>query len=147
MYLPRVEGEFRVVTDPELRFSPSGVAVAKARIVANTRKKDEATGEWADDKFCWLNLTAFKKMAENFVESAEKGSLITVSGRIETRDYETREGEKRTSFDLIADNIGVSLTWDAAKVQKAERAAASTTGTAPAEDPWAAQPQGDEPPF
>jgi single-strand DNA-binding protein len=153
MALPTVNGEFRVVTDPELRFTQSGKAVASARIAANSRKKDDSTGEWKDDKECFLNLTIWGREAENFVESCEKGTLVLLSGRLETRNYETREGEKRTSFDVTADSFGPSLRWSTAKITKTERQsgggsapAEGAAPAAPAEDPWAT-PQDDEPPF
>ena len=151
--LPTVSGEFRVVADPELRFTPSGKAVVSCRIVANSRKKEGE--EWVDDKECWLNLSAWDRMAENIAESVEKGALIVVSGRLETRAYETREGEKRQSYDLHVNEIGPSLRWNAAKVIKTERAdsggATAPAGggePAPAADPWGTPVGGsDEPPF
>lgn len=154
--LPNINGEFRVVTDPELRFTPAGKAVASCRIVANSRKKQGE--EWVDDKVCWLNLSAWERMAENMAESVLKGDLIYVSGRLETREYETREGEKRTSFDVTADTVAVTLRWNAAKIERTQRqqgggqtSSAQQGGgqAAPAEqpDPWATTPQGDEPPF
>jgi single-strand DNA-binding protein len=154
--LPSINGEFRIVADPELRFTPSGKAVASARIVANSRKKTDS-GEWVDDKVCWLNLSIWDKPAENFVETFEKGDLVVIlNGRLETREYETREGEKRTSLDVTATDFGPSLRFASAKITKTARSsgegqtgtAASSSGgtTAPAEDPWAT-PQSDEPPF
>jgi single-strand DNA-binding protein len=145
--LPSITGEFRAVDDPELRFTPSGQAVANLRIVANSRKKNKDTGEWEDDKVVWLNLTAWGQMAENVAESVTKGTLITVKGRLETRAYETREGEKRQSFDVTADEVGVSLARDAAKVLKAERSSGGGTSATPKSDPFGTPPQEDEPPF
>jgi single-strand DNA-binding protein len=140
--LPTVVGEFTAVTDPELRFTPSGVAVANFRAAANSRKKTES-GEWVDDKSCFLNVTVWKKAAENVAESVVKGTKVTIKGRLETRNYETKEGEKRTSYDLTADEIGVSIAFDPVKVMKAERTAPGE----PAEDPWASTGGSDEPPF
>jgi len=142
--LPTITGEFRAVTDPELRFTPSGVAVANLRIAANSRKK--VNDEWVDDKVVFLNLTCWKQQAENVAESVQKGDLIMVKGRLETREYETKDGEKRQSFDVTADEVGVSLTFATAKVSKTERRTGSTT-TAPPPDPYGTPPQEEEPPF
>jgi single-strand DNA-binding protein len=153
--LPSVSGEFRIVADPELRFTPAGKAVASARIVANSRKKEG--DQWVDDKVCWLNLTVWDKPAENLVETFQKGDLILiVGGRLETREYETREGEKRTSLDLTASDFGPALRFASAKITKTQRSSGegqtgqqqSSSGgtTAPAEDPWTTS-TGDEPPF
>lgn len=163
MPLPQVTGEFRLAADPELRFAPSGVAVGSFRAVASKPKKTDAG--WEDDKECWLNVTCFKQLAENVAESLEKGMLVTITGSLETRNYETREGEKRTSFDLIAESIAPSLRFATAKVTKAARTAGGTGATpaaqgggggqaapaaaaAPTGDPWGATgAQPDEPPF
>jgi single-strand DNA-binding protein len=146
--LPLVSGEFRVVADPTLRFAPSGMAVTNMRVVADKKKKNEATGEWEDDKVCWLSVVAFKKLAENIAESCEKGSLVLITGRLQTETYE-KDGEKKQSYTIVADTIGPSLAWNAAKVIKTDRAAAAPAaeGGAPAVDPWATPPQGDDPPF
>jgi single-strand DNA-binding protein len=142
--LPTITGEFRAVTDPELRFTPSGVAVANLRIAANSRKK--VGEEWVDDKVVFLNLTCWKQQAENVAESVQKGDLIMVTGRLETREYETKDGEKRQSFDVTADQIGPSLAFATAKVSKTERRSGSTA-TPPPADPYGTPPQDDEPPF
>lgn len=151
MALPSVTGEFRAAADPELRFAPSGIAVCNLRAVASSRKKNDA-GEWVDDKSCWLNLVGFKKVAENMAETFVKGSLMVVVGRISTDEYETSNGEKRTSFNLVVDTIGPSIQWDAARILKGERSGSSGGGQSsqqrpPAEDPWAGTPPDDEPPF
>lgn len=154
--LPTVFGEFRVVADPELRFTPSGKAVGNVRLVANSRKKNEA-GEWVDDKVVWLNGTIWEQPAENMVESIEKGSLVEVRGRLETREYEDREGNKRQSFDLLLDSITPSIKYATAKVTKVERSGGTSGSSgggaaapaAPPEDPWASvtPAASDEPPF
>lgn len=162
--LPNLNGEFRLAADPELRFTPSGKAVANARIVASSRKKNEATNEWEDDKECWLNMTVWGAPAENLVESFTKGDLIVImNGRLETRTFETREGEKRTAMDVTVDSFGPSLRYASAKITKTQRQDGQNQGSAasqgssggqaqsaPAEavqDPWATPQQGDEPPF
>lgn len=153
--LPNINGEFRVVTDPELKFTQAGKAVAKCRIVADKKKKTDG-GEWVDDKVCWLNLSIWEQQAENFVESVEKGMLIFVTGRLETREYENREGEKRTSLDVTADTVAPVLRYATAKVSKVQRSGGQQSTqqqqgeaapAAPAADPWATNPGGDEPPF
>lgn len=149
MALAIVTGEFRVAADPELRFTPSGKAVANVRLVNNSRKKNEAD-EWVDDKVCWLNASIWDQPAENLVESVTKGDLVEVRGRLHTREYEV-DGEKRVALELMLDAIAPSLRYATAKVAKTERRAATTAtgGTAaPApEDPWATTAQGEEPPF
>jgi single-strand DNA-binding protein len=152
--LPQVHGEFRIGADPELRFAPSGVAVCKARAVASSRKKTEG-GEWVDDKTCWVYLVGFKRMAENMAESLEKGHLVTVIGKVSTDEWEDREGNKRTSINVVVDSIGPAITWDPARVMKGERQQGGGGGqqqqSSPQEDPWAtgpsSEPQAEEPPF
>jgi single-strand DNA-binding protein len=151
--LPNISGEFRVVDDPELRFTPAGKAVASCRIVANSRKKQGE--EWVDDKVCWLNLSAWERMAENLAESVLKGDLIYVTGRLETRSYETREGEKRQSFDVTADTVAVTLRWNSVKVDRPQRSGQQqqsssqqqTQSTESAADTWQSTGQTEEPPF
>jgi len=142
--LPNISGEFTAVNDPELRFTPSGKAVANVRIVANSKRKNEK-GEWEDDKVVWLNLTAWGQLAENIAESVEKGTRILVKGRLETREYTTKDGDKRSSYDVTADEVGPSLAFATAKVSKSGR----SSGTAKTEDAWStgSSAQADEPPF
>lgn len=147
--LPTTVAEYRLVEDVNLRFTPSGKAVANFRVVASSRKKDESTGEWKDDKACFLNATAWAPFAEHVAESLAKGDLVLIAGRIETRNYEDKEGNKRTSFDLTVENIGPSLRWNDVSIQRAERAGGQATrSSGPAdEDPWAAPQQDTSPPF
>lgn len=150
MALPQVFGEFRVVADPELRFTPSGKAVGNVRLVANSRKKEGE--EWVDDKVVWLNGSIWDREAENMVESIERGMLVEVRGRLETREWE-KDGEKRQSTEIKIDSISPSLKYATAKVSKVERTGGSAPAAepkaeaAPVEDPWATPPPGDEPPF
>lgn len=141
--LPLVTLECRVVADPDLRYSPSGVAVVKFRTVASSRKKTES-GEWVDDKTLWMSVTCFKKLAENVVESIEKGDLVTVVGRLQTDEWEDKEGQKRSQTTMIADSVAVSLAWRTVPhgAGKAERSSAPA-----AEDPWATPVGAEEPPF
>src|SRR6188768_607385 len=104
--------EGRLVTDPELRFSPSGMAVGKFRLVSDQKKKNEA-GEWVDDKTLWLQVTCFKTLAENCVDSLAKGDLVVVTGRLQTDEWETETGDKRSATVLVANNLGPSLMFRA----------------------------------
>lgn len=151
MRLPTISGEFRMVADPELIFTPSGVAVAKGRVVANDRKFNEETKEWVDDKVVWLRFVAFKKLAENIAETFVKGSLVLISGRLQTEEWEVKEGdqkgEKRQSYTIIVDTAGPSIAWLPARILEAQRQESAPRG-APAEDPWQGQtPPDAEPPF
>lgn len=141
--LPLVTIEGRVVADPALRFSGSGTAVTKMRLVASSRKKNPETQEWEDDKTLWIDCTCFKKLAENVAESVVKGDLVVVSGRLQTDQWETETGEKRSATTVIADAVAVSLAFRTVPAGggRAERASTS----APPEDQSAAQ--ADEPPF
>jgi single-strand DNA-binding protein len=147
--LPKVHGEFRVVADPTLRFTPSGMAVAEFRVVADKKKKDDS-GEWVDDKVCWLTVVCFKKVAENVAESVQHRSLVTVTGNLQTETWE-KDGEKRQSYKLVADYVGVSLAFNPAKSMDGERTAGVSRSTGTAEDDPFASPAPaagqDEPPF
>lgn len=130
--------------DPELRFSASGMAVAKIRTVASSRKRLE-DGSWVDDRTCWLDVTCFKKQAENVAESVVQGDLIVVTGKLQTEEWEDKDtGQKRSKITCIADSVGVALAFTAAKPMKAERAQPVDPG---GEDPWASPPAEGEPPF
>lgn len=144
MPLPQITLQCRAVDDPELRFAPSGVAVAKIRCVASGRKFNKDTNEWEDgDKF-WVWVTAFKRLAENVAESVEKGHLLTVVGKLKTDEWEDKETkEKRSAPSVVADSIAVALDYDTAKVNRAERAGGGGAPAAEA-DPWAA-PAGEAP--
>jgi len=151
--------------DPELRYTPSGAAVAKFRVASTPRTFDRASGEWRDGEAMFLSCNAWRNLAENVAETLSRGSRIIVQGRLRQRNYETREGEKRTVFELEVDEIGPSLRYATAKVQKVSRGAGGaggggsrSGGGAPSDDPWATAspaPAGrsggggfdDEPPF
>jgi len=145
--LPRVSGEFTMVADPELRFTPSGMAVCNGRLVADKQKKEG--DQWVDDKICWLPFTAFKKQAENIAESCTKGTRVIATGQLQTEEWNDKDsGEKRSKMVLIIDDFGVSLKFDHATVNRAERMSHGQPSPAPADDPWAAPPAAsDEPPF
>ncbi len=107
--------------DPELRFTPSGAAVAKFRVASTPRFLDKQTNEWKDGEPLFLACNVWRQAAENVAESLTRGARVIVSGRLRQRSYETREGEKRTVFELEVDEIGPSLRYATAKVQKMQR--------------------------
>src|SRR6266511_569088 len=107
--------------DPELRFTPSGAAVAKFRVASTPRYLDKASGEWKDGDPLFLPCTIWRDAAEHVAESLTRGARVIVTGRLRQRSYETREGEKRTLIELEADEIGPSLRYATAKVQKISR--------------------------
>src|SRR3982751_4995273 len=110
-----------LVDDPELRFTPSGAAVAKFRIASTPRFLDKATNEWKDGEPLFLACNVWRQAAENVAESLQRGARVIVTGRLRQRSYETREGEKRTVYELEVDEIGPSLRYATAKVQKMSR--------------------------
>jgi single-strand DNA-binding protein len=107
--------------DPELRFTPSGAAVAKFRVASTPRTLDRASGEWKDGEPLFLSCNVWRQAAENVAESLQRGARVIVTGRLRQRSYETREGEKRTVIELEVDEIGPSLRYATAKVQKMSR--------------------------
>ncbi|MEI7696780.1 MAG: single-stranded DNA-binding protein [Actinomycetes bacterium] len=134
-----------LVDDPELRFTPSGAAVAKFRVASTPRYLDKQTNEWKDGESLFLQCQIWRQAAENVAESLTKGMRVILSGRLKQRSYETKEGEKRTVFEVEVDEVGPSLRNATAKVTKTQRAAGTSGGfSAPAasesftEDPWAA---------
>jgi single-strand DNA-binding protein len=145
---PQINMVGNLVADPELRFTPSGVAAASVRIAVTPRMRDNSTGEWKDGETVWLSGTVWRQYAENVAESLTKGTRVIVIGRLKQRSYETREGEKRTVYEVEIDDIGPALRYATAKIQKASRSsgppAATTTQTGPS-DPWGGAV--DEPPF
>ena len=107
--------------DPELRFTPSGAAVAKFRVASTPRFLDKQTNEWKDGEPLFLACNVWRQAAENVAESLQRGARVIVTGRLRQRSYETREGEKRTVIELEVDEIGPSLRYATAKVQKMSR--------------------------
>src|SRR5215475_4671693 len=117
-----------LVDDPELRFTPSGAAVANFRIASTPRTFDRQTNEWKDGEPLFLACTVWRQAAENVAESLTRGARVIVSGRLKQRTYETREGEKRTVIELEVDEIGPSLRYATAKVQKMSRSSGGGGG-------------------
>ena len=114
--------------DPELRFTPSGAAVAKFRIASTPRTMDRQSGEWKDGEPLFLACNIWRDAAEHVAESLQRGARVIVQGRLRQRSYETREGEKRTVYELEVDEIGPSLRYATAKVQKMSRSGGGAGG-------------------
>src|SRR5918911_2619434 len=110
-----------LVDDPELRFTPNGQPVAKFRIASTPRFRDQQTGEWKDGESLFLTCNVWRQAAENVAESLQRGMRVIVQGRLKQRTYETKEGEKRTVFEVEVDEVGPSLRNATAKVTKTQR--------------------------
>jgi single-strand DNA-binding protein len=140
-----------LVDDPELRFTPTGQAVARFRIASTPRFLDKTTNEWKDGEGLFLTCNVWRQAAENVAESLQRGMRVIVQGRLRQRSYETKEGEKRTVYEVEVDEVGPSLKNATAKVNKTARqggggGGGGGFGGGPANDPWAssapAAPQG-----
>nr|WP_208410322.1 single-stranded DNA-binding protein [Mycolicibacterium fluoranthenivorans] len=155
-----------LTADPELRFTPSGAAVANFTVASTPRTFDRQTNEWKDGEALFLRCNIWREAAENVAESLTRGSRVIVSGRLKQRSFETREGEKRTVVELEVDEIGPSLRYATAKVNKASRGGGGGGGggfgggssqprsAEPKDDPWGSAPAAgsysgadEEPPF
>src|SRR5262245_48630443 len=110
-----------LVDDPELRFTPSGAAVANFRVASTPRTYDRQSGEWKDGESLFISCSVWRQAAENVAESLQRGMRVIVQGRLKSRSYETRGGEKRTVFELDVDEVGPSLRNASAKVNKTTR--------------------------
>jgi single-strand DNA-binding protein len=138
--------------DPELRFTPQGVAVANFRLAVSRRMKDES-GQWKDGETSFFRISCWRQLAENVAESLTRGSRTMVAGRLRMRQWETQEGEKRSVVEIEADEVGPSLKWATAKVEKTSRAGGGGGGRDNgASDEWgtdtpAVAPAEEEVPF
>jgi single-strand DNA-binding protein len=110
-----------LVDDPELRFTPAGQTVARFRVASTPRFRDNATGEWKDGDSLFLTCNVWRQAAENVAESLTRGMRVIVSGRLRQRSYETKEGEKRTVYEVEVDDVGPSLRNASAKVNRVAR--------------------------
>jgi single-strand DNA-binding protein len=126
-----------LTADPELRFTPAGIAVANFTVASNPRRFDKVTNGYVDGESIFLRCTAWRTTAENVAESLTRGARVIVTGTLKSNSYETREGDKRTSLELNVTEVGASLLWGTVKVTKAERI--NAPASKPADD--------DEPPF
>lgn len=131
--------------DPETRFTPSGKAVATLTVAVNKRAR-QPDGTWTDDGADFYRVQAWNKLAENITDSLRKGDRVLVHGRIESRDWEDRDGNKRTSWEITADEVGASLQWATVSIQRASSGQQRQSRGPAGADPWAAT-QTDEPPF
>jgi single-strand DNA-binding protein len=161
-----------LTADPELRFTPSGAAVANFTVASTPRIYDRQSGEWKDGEALFLRCNIWREAAENVAESLTRGSRVIVQGRLKQRSFETREGEKRTVVEVEVDEIGPSLRYATAKVNKASRSGGGGGGFGSGgggsrgggsgggseqpkqDDPWGSAPASgsfsgsdDEPPF
>jgi single-strand DNA-binding protein len=143
--------------DPELRFTSSGHAVASFTIAQTPRSYDKATQQHVDDETLWVRCTVWREAAENVAETLTKGMRVVAHGRLNARSFETKSGEQRTNWELTVDEIGPSLRWATAQVnrtpkQGGQSAVPPATGggwNTPANDPWGGggQQQSSAPPF
>jgi single-strand DNA-binding protein len=146
-----------LVADPELRFTPSGAAVASFRIASTPRFFDKQSNEWRDGDSLFLTCNVWRQYAENVAESLHKGMRVIIVGRLKQRSYETREGEKRTVFEVEVDDVGPALRNATASVSRVSRdsgggggynSGGNPVGTTVPADPWASPgPGSDVPPF
>src|SRR6266704_2504485 len=157
-----------LTADPELRFTPSGAAVASFTIASTPRTFDRTSNEWKDGEALFLCCSIWRQAAENVAESLTRGMRVVAQGRLKQRSYETREGEKRTVVEMEVDEVGPSLRYATAKVNRTQRGSTSGggfgssgsdavpsggSGGAPSDDPWGSAPPtsgggfSDEPPF
>jgi single-strand DNA-binding protein len=165
-----------LVADPELRFTQAGQPVATFRVASTPRLRDAASGEWKDGDSLFLTCNVWRQAAENVAESLQRGMRVIVTGRLKQRNYETKEGEKRTVYEVEVDDVGPSLRNASAKVNRASRGGGeggfgggggnrgggsysggqgssgggNSSSTSRNEDPWASDSGGgysDEPPF
>ncbi|AYD86508.1 ssDNA-binding protein [Arthrobacter phage LeeroyJ] len=110
-----------LTNDPELRFTPSGSAVANFTIASTPRTFDRQSNEWKDGETLFLRAAVWRETAENVAESLQKGMEVICVGRLKSRSYETKEGEKRTVIELEVDSIGPSLRWASATMKRQQR--------------------------
>ena len=130
-----------LVDDPELRFTPSGAAVDKLRMASTPRYLDKTTNEWKDGESLFLTCNVWRQAAENVAESLQRGMRVIVQGRLKQRSYETKEGEKRTVYEVEVDEVGPSLRSATAKVTRTTRSGGAGFGQGqgggpPSDDPW-----------
>ena len=133
-----------ITGDPELRFTPSGAAVANFTVASTPRAFDRQSNEWKDGETLFMRCSVWRDAAENVAESLNRGTRVIVSGRLKSRSYETKEGEKRTVVEMEVDEVGPSLRYASAKVTKTQRGnggggfgGQQSGGGYSQEDPWA----------
>ena len=147
-----------LTADPELRFTPSGAAVANFTVASTPRTFDRQSNEWKDGETLFMRCSVWRDAAENVAESLQRGTRVIVAGRLKSRSYETKEGEKRTVVEMDVDEIGPSLRSATAKVNKTQRGGGGGfgggqsgqqgggwSGGSQSDDPWATGPSGAQP--
>ena len=117
-----------LTADPELRFTPSGAAVANFTVASTPRTFDRQSNEWKDGETLFMRCSVWRDAAENIAESLHRGTRVLVTGRLKSRSYETKEGEKRTVFEIEVDEVGPSLKYATAKVTRTQRSGAGFGG-------------------
>ena len=150
--------------DPELRFTPSGAAVANFTVASTPRTFDRQSSEWKDGDTMFLNCSIWRQAAENVAETLSKGMRVIVQGRLKSRSYDDREGNRRTVFEVDVEEVGPSLRYATAKVNRTsgqggsherggqtggdnwQSGGSQSSNRGPANDPWASA-QSEEPPF
>jgi single-strand DNA-binding protein len=150
-----------ITGDPELRFTPSGAAVANFTVASTPRAFDRQSNEWKDGETLFMRCSVWRDAAENVAESLQRGTRVIVSGRLKSRSYETKEGEKRTVIEMEVDEVGPSLRYATAKVNKTQRGGGGGGFGGPGggqqgggfggpgggqqqDDPWATGPSGGQ---
>jgi len=144
--LPEITIAGTLVADPDLRFTPTGAALATFTVAANDRRHDKTTGEWVDKGATFLRCSLWRQAAENLTESLTKGARVLLTGVLRQRDWETTNGEKRYAFDVDVTEIGASLKWATVTVTKTTRDTTTGGGSgsgAGGGDSWGE----DKPPF
>ena len=114
--------------DPELRYTPNGAAVCKFRIAVNRRIQDGA-GNWKDGEASYFSINCWRGLAENAAESLTRGTRVIVAGRLQFRSWENQEGEKRSAVEVEADEVGPSLKWATARIERQTRSSSATSGS------------------
>jgi len=134
-----------ITGDPELRFTPSGAAVANFTVASTPRQFDRQSNEWKDGETLFMRCSVWRDAAENVAESLARGTRVIVSGRLKSRSYETKEGEKRTVVEMEVDEVGPSLRYATAKVNRTQRGGGGGGGGFGGQQGGGAQQGGGQP--
>lgn len=126
-----------LTTDPEFRFVESGMGRAVFSLAVNKRVRNEQTGQWEDGAAMFIRVTAFRELAENIAESLKKGAYVSVDGELRQNNYTTDNGEKRTTYEVVADNVSANLRFATVKVSKAQKGTRRPSGAPDHGDAWA----------
>ena len=135
-----------LTADPELRFLPSGVPVANFSVASTPRHFDRGAQDWKDGEALFLRCAAWRDQGEHTAEHLRKGDRVIVVGQLQQQNWEDKDGNKRTGYQLLVTEIGPSMRFAGAKILKPERASRGSSGPQRSADPWGAPPE-DQPPF